>query len=119
MAGPAAAVIIYTRAPPPKVQIGSYANIHSVAVLSAIGGSITFQNHYFVAPITGSMDISEWKIDEQVGAMLHQYLGSRFKVHAVAYDRAALAAIPNGPWDASGGPTRCFLQAVRVSSPRF
>ncbi len=112
MASPAAAVIVYTPAPPPKVQVGSYDGIHNVTVLSAIGGSITFQNNYFVAPMTGSLNISEWKIDEQVDDMLRQYLGSRFKVQVGTFDRTALAAIPNGPWDASGGPTRRFLQAL-------
>lgn len=112
IASPATAVIIYTPLPPPRVLVGSYQNIHNVAVLSAIGGSMTFQNHYFVAPVTGSRDISEWKIDELVDAMLRQYLGSRFNVRAVPFDRAALAAIPNGPWNASGGPTRRFLQSL-------
>src|SRR5712691_5148413 len=67
------------KVPPP--EIGKTENIKTVAVLSAIGATMTLKNvHRFslTSPITKQLDIAEFKIDDQAEATVRQLLGSRF-----------------------------------------
>jgi len=102
------------QAPPqvPAAVTGAYERFHTVAVISAIGATLTLNNQHFLGTKTGALDIADWRIDDQVNSSLHQYLGARFTFKDVAYDRGALASIPNGAWDDSRVALRKYLVAV-------
>jgi hypothetical protein len=92
---------------------GDYSKIHTVAVISAIGDSLTLQHLSFLDTTTKSLDTRSWKIDDLVDAVLQKYLGSRFAFKAAEYNRAALAAIPNGHLSVSTKPFAQFLTTVK------
>jgi len=96
----------------PSAQTGGYDRIHKVAVLSAIGTRLTVRSNGFFSSSTYTPDISDWKVDDRIAQMMRQYLGGRFTFKDVAFDRAALAALPNGPWDNSTGKVRDLLARV-------
>lgn len=83
----------------PSASPADYTNIHSVAVISALGGKLRMQSHNFLGTKEKDLDISSWNIDGEIEARLRQYLSDRFTFKDVPYDRAALAGIPNGRWD--------------------
>jgi len=103
------AVVVSVPEGPPEPVVGSLTNIHSVAVISAIGSQFVIENHYFLYYHVWPVPIADWKIDEQVDATLRQGLGDRFSFKSVAYDRDALAAIPNGRWDSSENALQHYL----------
>ncbi|HEX4534077.1 MAG TPA: hypothetical protein VH000_07590, partial [Rhizomicrobium sp.] len=80
-------------------QTGNYSAIHTVAIISGIGQSMTIQNNHFFSPKSKDIGIAGWKIDDEASALIQHYLGTRFEFKDIAYDRAALARIPNGPMD--------------------
>jgi hypothetical protein len=83
-------------APPqvPGADIGSYNRIHKVALLTAVGTGLTFENSHFLGSKSRIMDIAGWRLDEQVVDTMHKYLGGRFEFSDIAYDKAKLAALP-------------------------
>jgi hypothetical protein len=117
IAGPARAVVIFVPiyVPPPTVPgatAADYRNIHTVAVISALGQKLTLRNYHFIGPKEHQQDITSWKLDEDVEAQLKKYLAGRFAFKDVAYDRAALAAIPNGKWDGMSSKFTGFMKTV-------
>src|SRR5205814_2231817 len=74
----------------PSAQTGGYDKIHNVAVISAIGTKLALKNHRFFGDRSFPLDISAWKVDDAVDAMMRQYLGGRFTFKDVPFDRAAL-----------------------------
>lgn len=113
-AASAATIIVAVPIPeaPPAPIVGSLANIHSVAVISAIGSQFTLHNHYFLYYHVWPVPIADWKIDERVEASLRNALGGRFTFKNVSYNRDALAAIPNGHWDNSADALRRYLSGL-------
>lgn len=92
--------IIVPVAPPVMVtNPADYNAIHTVAVVSAIGQTLNMRNVHFIGVQSKSVDITNWKLDDEATDMLKRYLGGRFQFKDVPYDRTALAAIPNGAWD--------------------
>lgn len=89
-----------------------YDAIHSVAVISAIGVNLNMRNVHFLNVADKHLDISGWKLDDEATDMLKRYLGSRFQFRDVPYDRAKLAAIPNGPWDGAFSGFTAFLKSL-------
>lgn len=83
---------------PPAAKTGDYSNIHSVAVISAIGQTLTLGSVALLASHK-DVDVSDWGLDDFVTSSLKQYLSSRYTTKDVAYDRAALARIPNSHFD--------------------
>lgn len=100
MAGVVMIPIIVPMPPPtvPQADSGGYDNVHTVAVVSSLGASMTLQYHDFWGEHSKPFDISTWDVDGKVEALLKQYLDGRFAFKDVAYDKAKLAAIPNGPF---------------------
>jgi hypothetical protein len=96
----------------PKVRSGDYRNIHSVAVLSAVGQSMTLQKAGLLLPQRRDVDITSWKLDDQVESALRQYLGTRYAIKDIPADRGALARIPNGAWDFSKPAFHSFLTSL-------
>jgi hypothetical protein len=118
LAGPASAAVVFIPivipipVQVPSAQTGGYSKIHNVAVISAIGSHFTIQNNSFWGTKRYPLDISGWKMDSAVEGMMRQYLGNRFNIVSVPFDRSALAALPNGPWDNSTGSVRKLLVSV-------
>jgi hypothetical protein len=96
----------------PSALTGGYSKIHNVAVISAIGSHFTVQNNTFWGTKKYPLDIARWSVDSAVEGMMRQYLGSRFDIASVPFDRSTLVALPNGPWDNSTGSVRKLLAAV-------
>ncbi len=96
----------------PSAQTGGYSRIHKVAVISAIGSRFIIQNNGFWGTKRYPLDIAAWKVDDTIEGMMRKYLGSRFTIVSVLFDRRPLASLPNGPWDNSTGGVRKLLSAV-------
>jgi hypothetical protein len=98
----------------PPAKTGDYSNIKTVAVISAIATKVTLGNMAVLAEHK-DIDVTDWNLDQTVETTVKQYLTPRFTVKSVAYDRAALAAIPNGHFDTSSAkPVNDFLKALPV-----
>jgi hypothetical protein len=96
----------------PPAKTGDYSNIKSVAVISAIATKVTLGNMALLADHK-DIDVTDWNLDQTVEATVKQYLTGKFMVKPLAYDRAALAAIPNGHFDTgSAKPVDDFLRAL-------
>jgi hypothetical protein len=96
----------------PAAHTADYARIRTVAVVSAIGQTLTVQRTTVLLPQSGSLDIAGWKLDEQMESALQHYLADRFEFRDIHADRAALAHIPNGIWNYSKPAVRSFLAAL-------
>ncbi len=105
--------VIFVPAPQlTAAAIGNYEKIHTVAVLSAIGGTLKLMKTGFFTGNSKTQDISAWNMDDLVTSTLREFLGSRFVFKDVAYDRASLAAIPNGPLENSKSDVQKYLTGV-------
>src|SRR5882672_2896446 len=62
--------------------------IHSVAVISAIGSSLTLRRSDRLFGRDKQLDIAEWKIDDFVISSMHKYLADRFSLKDAAYSTA-------------------------------
>lgn len=108
------AVPVYMPAPQLSgANPGDYSRIHTIAVISAIGEKLTLQHFSFLDVFTKPLDIRDWSIDDLIAAVLKKYLGARFSFKSAQYDRAALAAIPNGHFSVSTKPFEQFLTTVK------
>ena len=85
----------------PSAQTGGYDQIHTIAVLSSLGDTMQLQNVHFVGTKSRTLNIADWNQDGVANSLLQNYLSSRFTVKTVSYDRAAIAALPNGPFENS------------------
>jgi len=92
-----AATVIVTYVPVvvPPATTGDYSNIHTVAVVSAIGDKLEVSTAGFWTSKSKQLDIADWNIDQQVENELKQRLGSRFTFKHVDYPRAQIAALDN------------------------
>ena len=95
----------------PNAKTGDYANIHSVAIVSAIGQTMTLGRAGWLAKHK-DITIADWKIDDLVDATLRRYLTGRFTFVDVPHDSAALQAIPNGTTDVSVKAMHDYLAAL-------
>lgn len=81
----------------PDAEIGDTSRIRSVAVLSSFMQTLNLKPD---GGIFGSkrvdIDISNWALDDYAAKILAAHFAKRFDVHAIAYDRSALAKIPKG-----------------------
>lgn len=93
-------------------QTGDYSRIHTVAVVSALGTNLTLTNDAFMGPVSRSVNVDDWKVDDELTGLVRGYLGSRFTVKDIAYDHAALAAIPNGRMDTSTSAVTDYLRKL-------
>jgi hypothetical protein len=80
-------------------KTADYDKIHTVAVISALGSHLTMRNNHFIGPKEHTIDVEDWKIDDEIENRLKQYLSPRFSFKEVPYDRASIAKIPDGQWD--------------------
>jgi hypothetical protein len=99
--------------PPPQVpaaDVGGYDKVHKVAILSAIGTGMTLTVQHFLAPATGKLDVSTWKLDDHAATTIKKYLGGRFSFADVPFDAAKLAKILPAWWHA--GEMAKFLKTV-------
>jgi len=95
---------------PPAVT-GDTTKIHTVAIVSAIGQTLTLGRAGLLATHK-DVDIADIKLDDVVDSELRKYLAGRFTFVDVPYDRAALAAIPNGKLDSSTAAVHAYLAAL-------
>ena len=94
----------------PRVNIGDVSNFHNVAVLSAIGSGLRLGKKNFLFKEGGKvLKIDDWNVDDQVVTTVQQLFGNRFQFKSVSYDRAALAALPNGKFDNSRTDLQKYL----------
>lgn len=92
----------------PAAAASPWDNIHTVAIVSGIGTALQLREDHSFSADTKQLDITDWSIDAQVAAALHQYLTGRFTFTDVKYDPTAVAQIPSGAWDSSDHGTRAF-----------
>ncbi len=99
---------------PMPAQIGDYSKIHTVAILSGIGQSMTIVTGGIGTPNV-PVDISDFGLDDAMTATLGKYLGTGYRIVPATFDRAALARIPNGKYDlTSAAATREYLKTVQA-----
>jgi hypothetical protein len=99
----------------PAAVKADYEKIHKVAVISAIGGSLDVMSIRQLGPADERpFPISDWNLDAQATALLKQYLGGRFEFHDVAYDSAALSALPNGHWTTASASTAKLVEYLKT-----
>lgn len=97
----------------PPAKTGDYRHIRTVGLLSAIGESFTVQSH--ATGIFGhskQFNIASWKMDDLAASVVRRYLAGRYVVKDVAFNRAALEAIPNWAWTDSSKNFRKFMTTV-------
>lgn len=75
------------------VRTGSYANIHKVAILSAVGSIFGLSNTVGWGKHS-TLDISDWHVDDLAVATVKNYLGGRFEFVDMNFDRDAVTALP-------------------------
>ncbi|HEX4860457.1 MAG TPA: hypothetical protein VFV07_04415, partial [Rhizomicrobium sp.] len=88
----------------PFVQPGDYSHIHRVAIISAIGQSMTLGSIALLSSHS-TLDIAAWNMDQTVETIIANHLKDRFEVKNVTHDRAAVAQIPNSHFDTSSAKT--------------
>lgn len=91
---------------------GDYSKVHTVAVVSAIGQTMTLGYGNFWGNNSKTLDIHDWKVDEGVEGLLRKYLSSRFAFKDVTFDRAAIETLPNGPLANTNGKVRKILSGL-------
>jgi len=84
----------------PAAKTGDYSNIKTVAIVTAVAQKLTLGSKALLASHT-DIDVSDWKLDDVVETTVAKYLSPKFTVKHIAYDRGALAAIPNSHFDAN------------------
>jgi hypothetical protein len=84
----------------PPAQVGSYSNIHTVAVLSGVGQTMTLGKAALLTPHS-TFSIADWNLDRAIEDSVSRDMATHYTVKPVAHDSAALAAIPNGHYDTS------------------
>jgi hypothetical protein len=97
----------------PAAKTGDTSAIHSVAIVTAIGQNMMLGRPGWLAQHK-TIDISDWKLDDEVDATLRRYLAGRFTFVNVPYDAAALAAIPNGKNDTTVKNMQAYLGALHA-----
>jgi len=80
---------------PMYVTTSDYSRIHSVAVLSAIGLNLEWDDKHLHPGDTP--DIGAWKLDAYVEEVLRSKLSGRFAFKTVAYNPADLLDLTNDP----------------------
>src|SRR5690606_37631409 len=76
---------------------GRLHQIRSVAVISAIGESLTLVNvHALSANATRKIDITGWKLDDAKTIAIKAGLSAQYTIRDVPHDRKALAALEHG-----------------------
>jgi hypothetical protein len=111
----AAIIFIPMFIPPPSVpgaQTSDYQNIHTVALISALGQHLTMRNNHFIGPREHRLDIRDWSLDDAIASWLKQYLSPRFAFREIPYDRTVLAAVPNGKWDGLSSKFSAFMKTL-------
>lgn len=116
LALPAHAYVIYIpyTITVPAAEIGDYSNIHTVGVISAVGGKLrVYKNKGFLSHDTAYRDILDWKIDDLVRATVHETLGQRFQLIDIPVDQAKIAdQIDPGLFMGNQGPLRSLLKSL-------
>ena len=74
----------------PDPDVGSYTGIKKVAILSSLGAGLTMRHGELTMPL----DISAWKVDQEVAATIRKYLGGRYEFTDMSFDTAAVNALP-------------------------
>ncbi len=93
------------------------AGIHSVAIVSAIGDTVTLADAnegggFFNAVDPQRIDSKDWGIDEAVTKQIADAIRGRFTVKIVAYNRAAFTHIPWSPIPNQQAPVEMPLRAL-------
>ena len=109
---PALLVFVSFFAPVTARAGADLSRIKTVAVISAIGDHVTISSEHFIGSQTKSLDTHDWNLDAEVETRLRQYLSRRFEFTDIPYDRAKLAAIPNGHWDGLISGLPGFLKSL-------
>ncbi|MBS0471155.1 MAG: hypothetical protein JSR60_08795 [Proteobacteria bacterium] len=116
LALPVQAYVIYIpytiRVPDP--EIGDYSNIHTIGLVSVIGGKLrVFKSKGLLAKDTAYRDIADWKIDDLVRDTAHETLGSRFTIVDIPTDPVSVARqIDPGLFVGNEAPLRAFLKSL-------
>ncbi len=96
----------------PPAQTADYSRIHTVAVISGIGQTLTLGKAALLTTHS-TLSIADWNLDQGVENTLAHYLSGGFMVKIVPHDSAALARIPNGHFDTSSAKAlQAYIQAL-------
>ena len=99
----------------PPAEIGSYDKIHTIGVVSAIGGSARlFRHNGFLNSTTVNRDISAWNMDGIAFSALDQLLSSRFKLIDIPVNHKTIAdAINPGLLNSNTAPLTAYLRGLK------
>jgi hypothetical protein len=98
----------------PPAQTADYSRIHSVAVISGIGQTLTLGKAALLTTHS-TLSIADWNLDQGVETTLAHYLSGGFMVKTVPHDSAVLANIPNGHFDTSSAKAlQAYIQALQA-----
>jgi hypothetical protein len=106
---------IFAILPPPAYARDSYANVHSVGIISAIGNSVSMSRD---RPAGGTdrdvclIDIADWELDDAVSGRIAALLSGRFSVRSAAFDRTTF----NDPRVAGPAWTNTLMQRQHTAS---
>jgi hypothetical protein len=95
----------------PAAKIGDTSHIHNVAVITALGENMTLGRAGWLADHS-TVNIADMGLDNFVDGALRKYLTGHFTMVDVPYDRAKLAAIPNGTLDFTTKEVETYLAAL-------
>lgn len=96
----------------PNATTGDYSPFHSVAIITAIGQSMILGRDEWFGHYS-TLDIADMNLDKFVENTLRDRLQrGHYTVVEVSYDRAKLAAIPNGRMDVTASELRDYLGAL-------
>jgi hypothetical protein len=96
----------------PEAEVGDYSHIHTIAVLSSTGQTLTVKTGSKLLGHSKDLDVSGWKLDDLATVIVERYLRGHFETKRVAFDRAALAAVPDGSGDDTVKALSAFLASV-------
>jgi hypothetical protein len=80
----------------PDARVEDYSALHTVAVVSSIGQTLSVVTNNFFGNNTHEIDVTAWGINEDVISTVKELLSDRFQFVDVAYDPHELAALRMG-----------------------
>jgi hypothetical protein len=89
-------LVLAHAAPVYAASSDEYADVHSVAVISAIGDTIALTNIGTTTFSQNEWPIADWKLDDAVAAIVTKAVVPRFAVKRVNVDTSALRALKPG-----------------------
>jgi len=86
----------------PANAYDAYQGIHTIGVIPVIGDKVRFRGYGMVAidgPVSWDLDVSDWKIDQDVQSKIASMITPRFTVKTVQFDAEKFYTGPYTPYE--------------------